>query len=314
MTELSASLWRRPIEGRVEEGGSMKKRLTIAVVTLVPLVGFSESALGGGVSSLDLDTHYLVGSSEVISQPVYFRNARAARTAMHHDWDLYLTAGWTEPVHAAPPDDAYPAGELLFEISPMSNVLRAEARVTIPEMPFGRYDFLVCSDIGCSSMVGDLYIPPITIVESAGHAWMLRRIEKMQTAQRRAQRRLKEVRGLANDLRDDAADSEDAIRELVAGRDRLRDRVRTLEEAEPIRSNPILPWMITGGAMTLLLTGAVLRRRRLAPQAWDPEEDTAPGAAQPAEPKAEPMSMPDGGAPVFDDSMWQRPKEPIDSN
>jgi hypothetical protein len=294
----------------------MSKRIAVISGICALILGAGSPAAAGGASAMPLDDHYLIGSSAVAQQVVTFRNAAAAERAMRQRWDLYLVSDWG-PDSIAPPEGARLAGELELEPGVQDNVLRAEARLTIPDMLIGRYHFLACSTLGCSSMIGDLYFPEIRVVEATGEAVLLRKVERLQLRVRQALNRARHSAQASRQLREDVAENDLEIRGLAGDRDRLRERLTALENAEPQRSSP-LPWAVATGVLVVLAvaTDRLLRsledKRILAGVPDDDEEDTQPplGWTVPIEPDQADMS-PDPFVDPEDDSVWRRPKEPV---
>ncbi|MQB00815.1 MAG: hypothetical protein GEU78_11070 [Actinobacteria bacterium] len=295
----------------------MRRPITLISLAIAMLLGLAGPAEAGGGNMLALDRiYYPVGTSESeAQQAVVFRTVKAAERAMGQEWSIYLIAeprDWDD-IRLKPDDPRI--GTLALQPGSVEGTALASFAFTVPQVAEGRYILALCATTGCKPSVGDLYTSGIHVVESEAQAEILQRLDNTESRQWNLRHRLRETRRHEADLRRDIESNQDQIRNLTADRDALRTRLRALED-EPAWSSSPVPW---GIALVLLAIVVVAVTRYLRPSArwehyFEPDEDTEPGGEEPG-PSITPLSVPIARASeVYDDSMWQRPKEPVDSN
>ena len=237
------------------------------------LVQPTPAAAGGWWNGIDLDGRYLgIGESLTVRSEVMFRTLPVAEKARRIEYRAYLVRGVdTQALERAmsrpeprrwwtPPAEMTLVGRV--ELSRWdSNLVTATARLTIPDMPPGRYDLMLC-DIGCRTPLGNLIPLGVDVSADALAAKTARRLErtneKFELALARARYDLRRNNRSATEASAEAADA-------VA---RLRQRISSLETAAPSTPSPpptpwvpYAAWFMTGAVVALL----VLRLRRRSP-------------------------------------------------
>jgi hypothetical protein len=294
------------------------RRPILIPLSIAVMLSVAGPAGAGGGNMLALDRyHYPVGTSESgVQRAVVFRTAKAAERAMAQEWSIYLIAeprDWDD-IRLKPDDPRI--GTLELQPGSVEGTARASFAFIVPQVAEGHYILALCASTGCKPSIGDLYTSGIHVVESEAHAEIFQRLDQMESRQLNLRHRLRETHRHEADLRRDIESKQDQITNLTADRDALRGRLRAVED-ELAQSGSPVPWGIALVILAILLMGAI---RYLRPSArweryFEPDEDTEPGgeAAGPSMPP--PLSVPIARASeAYDDSMWQRPKEPIDSN
>lgn len=295
----------------------MNRIILVVTIGLSTVLGAVPAGAGGG-NMLEIEDYYIPIGTSVTTEPqgVFFKRSAGARRALGQTWDLYLRPGGSYGQDITIPEGAILVGSIDLRESAVPGVLRASASYTIPEMDLGKYSFLACTDLGCTPTIGDMYLPGwIQIVESKGDITALREMFAMKYDLRAARRQVRRLRGRTNDAEHELSQAGSQMTQLDAENERMRERIRALENAEPASERSPMPWALAGAALTLATVWAVMAyRRRTAFSPLDVDEDTQPGPITVAIERdpldrvgTEPLEQ------VFDDSMWKRPEEPVKS-
>jgi hypothetical protein len=295
----------------------MRRSIALILPSIAMILSLVAPAEAGGVNMLNLDRYYYpVGASESqAEEAVLFRTVKAAEHALKQSWSIYLIAeprDWDD-IRLKPGDPRI--GTLRLQPGSVGGTALASFAFTVPQVPVGHYILVLCTSAGCKAPVGDLYPSGIEVVESEAQASILQRLDRMRSRQWKLRYKLREMLRDEAGLRRDVASNQDDIESLTGDRDALRARLRALEDELTRPASPV-PWAIAAVLLAIVVMGVI---RYLRPSArwkryFEPDEDTEPGGEETA-PSITPLSVPISRASeAYDDSMWQRPKEPIDSN
>lgn len=158
-----------------------------------------------------------------------------------------------------------------------SNIARARASFTVPELPPATYSLMFC-DAGCAHPLADV-VPTksFTIVADPATAEIAARTSRLEARLVRQARSLAAVRTAGREARAAVANIES---ELHA----LDQRLRALDQeiAEAAHSSGPSPWALAGwamlGVLAGLLTFLILRRRPAKPplgafESWQPSDE-----------------------------------------
>jgi hypothetical protein len=258
----------------------------LGVLLLMP----QAAAAGGWWSYLDVNRSYVAPGQRVeVKDAVAFSSSAAAEEAQESGrFYVYLLQGFDYSVvdramrEASPGDwwslgdaDAIQVGEVNVRVSG-SNLGRATAAFTMPEVPPATYHLMLCN-AGCTEPLSDDVIPAkdFTVAADPAAAQMAQRVDRLEGQNRNQARQL-------------AAAHADTERALVAAQnadaevDRLEASVSSL--ADESRDSPrVSPWAYAGWFIAGLLVGALallgLRRRRSRPSrparvaGWHPSDE-----------------------------------------
>ena len=244
--------------------------LLLSVVVGTMLLAPSAASGGGWWSSPDFSSRYLVsGETAVAEAAVLFATAEAAENAgQFHaylipdlDWRIVDRAMGTYPPGRwwQQPDRAVMVGGVDF-LKRDSNLVKARASFEVPDLPPGKYAFMLC-DLGCTRPMADIVPVQMTLVDSPQALVLSRRLDRVRD--RAAARVAKVRRNLTSDIYgvQDFSASENEL-------EYLRDRVIELENGlaefsgrePPVRTDwrPVIVALIGLGAALVLA-----RRRRI---------------------------------------------------
>jgi hypothetical protein len=259
---------------------------SLGVLLLMP----QAAAAGGWWSYIDVNRSYVAPGQRVeLRETVTFSSPAAAEEAQESGrFYVYLLRGFDYSVvnramrEPSPGDwwslgdaEAIQVGEANVRVSD-SNLGRATAAFTMPEVPPATYHVMLCS-AGCTEPLSDDVIPAkdFTVAADPAAAQMTQRVDRLEGQNRNQARQLAAAR----------ADTDGA---LVAAQnadsevDRLEASVSS--QAEESRDSPrVAPWAYAGWFVAGLLVGVlavlVLRRRRSRPlrptgvAGWHPSDE-----------------------------------------
>jgi hypothetical protein len=169
-----------------------------------------------------------------------------------------------------PPSEIYRSGTVRLSGFD-GNFAVARARVTVPDLPPGRYSVMLCTD-GCTDPLGDVVPTGVRVTRDASLAATARglaaELDRMDLKESRARHELRQSVRRSRDLRDRLSAAERKIEDL-------RERVRDLAVAPRAdnRAGPggsaayFLLGLVAGGAIALGGRGVSRRRARIAPVA-----------------------------------------------
>jgi hypothetical protein len=237
------------------------------------LLVMPQAAAGGGWwSYIDVNrSHVAPGQRVELSVTVAFRSTAAAKAAQEADrFHVYLLRDFDDSVveqamrKASPGNwwslggaEAIEVGQVTINTSD-SNLRRARAEFTVPELPPATYDLMIC-DAGCTTALPDVVpLEGFTVVADPATAQLANRLERLE---RRARTQAARRAG----ARSDAEKALVATRSAHSELNRLRVRVSSLENED--QSTPLAPpWAYAGwlgtGALGGVLALLVLRRRQ----------------------------------------------------
>jgi hypothetical protein len=242
-------------------------RIALACALGVLLLTPQAAAGGGWASWIDVSrTTVAPGQQVEVNAEAWFRSPEAARAAgpfyvyLLRDFDYSIVErAWGKP---APGDwwslggaEAIEVGQVTVSL-PNSNVGRARAEFTVPELPPATYHLMLC-DAGCTKPLGTV-IPSkgFTVVADAATAQLAQRVEALGRRIRAQAGELKAADAKADRALDQARGAGGAV-------DRLDARVSSLEDQDEAST---APWAYAGGLIAAALAGAlvlrIVRRRR----------------------------------------------------
>jgi hypothetical protein len=251
------------------------RRLAVAFFVLTLAVPMQTPASAGGWwSTINLDAPYLgIGEQLSVREEIMFRTMYAAEQARTTEFHAYLVRGVDyEALDRAmsvpqphgwwsPPEEMTLVGDV--EVSRTDNNLAiATARLSIPEMPTGRYDLMFC-DTGCRNPLADVI--PLTGVTVSSDAVAARTARELASSNYRMRR---EIAGARRDARRVGRGANQAVRGATAdaaqalqATKELRERVTRLGQARREAPNllPNVLWFIAGAATVWMTTH--LRRK-----------------------------------------------------
>jgi hypothetical protein len=265
-------------------------RLALVCALGVLLVLPQAAAGGGWWSYIDLNRSYVAPGQRVeLRETVTFSSTAAAEEAQKTGhFYVYLLRGFDySVVHRAmrepsPGDwwslggaEAIQVGEVNVRVSD-SNLGRATAAFTMPEVPPATYHLMLCN-AGCTEPLADDVIPAkdFTVAADPASAQMAQRVDGLEGQNRNQARQL-------------AAARADTDRALVAAQN-ARSEVEQLEasvssQADESRDSPrVAPWAYAGWFVAGVLVGGlallVVWRRRSQPSrptgiaGWHPSDE-----------------------------------------
>ena len=247
--------------------------LLLSVVVGTMLLAPSAASGGGWWSSPDFSSRYLVSGETAVASTTTSPTPPAARlprctrcqsvatpsSAMY--WRIVDRAMGTYPPGRwwQQPDRAVMVGGVDF-LKRDSNLVKARASFEVPDLPPGKYAFMLC-DLDCTKPMADIVPVQMTLVDSPQALVLSRRLDRVRD--RAAARVAKVRRNLTSDIYgvQDFSASENEL-------EYLRDRVIELENGlaefsgrePPVRTDwrPVIVALIGLGAALVLA-----RRRRI---------------------------------------------------
>lgn len=248
--------------------------LIVAVTALVPFVPASPSLAGGWDTLSFPRDHYLVGEVASTTQRFYAGKLRGAGDLDGGPYYAYLLPldaenaiglGMIEPPNV--PEGAIRLGflEVSGPFDPphdRGRYGRASLTFTVPDVPTGRYSIGFC-DIPCRhGYIGWLAWADITIVHTEAEGRMLAAIDRRGMQIRRVRSELRRAEGIQEkqERRIDALGSE--LRERTMDLRATDARMADVEPRPPTERPSIAGWEVWLLAMALVLSAALVRRRR----------------------------------------------------
>jgi hypothetical protein len=201
--------------------------LSAVAIFSLPLGG--SASAGGWWSGIDLPGKHLgVGEKLTVRSEVMFRTIEVAEKARTSAYYAYLVRGVdTEALDRAmsrpepkrwwtPPEEMILIGDV--ELSRWnSNLAIATAHLSIPDIPSGRYNLMLC-DAGCSTPLGNLIPMGVRVTPDALAAKTARRLQransKLQLALARVRRDVRQTKKHLAHVEGAAAESIDAVGRL----------------------------------------------------------------------------------------------------
>jgi hypothetical protein len=238
----------------------------LGVVLLTP-----QTAAGGGWwSYIDVNrSHVVPGQRVELHESVAFSSVAAAEAARQTDrFHVYLLRGFDYSVveramrKPSPGNwwslggaEAIEVGQVTVRVSD-SNLGRANAAFTVPELPPATYHLMLC-DTACTEPLADV-IPTegFTVVADPATARMANRVDRLERRSRNQASQLAAARGQTDRALATAQNARSEVEQVKAS-------VASL--ANERRSTPLVPpWAYAGWLTTGVLAGvlAVLVRRR----------------------------------------------------
>ncbi|MDQ4065782.1 MAG: hypothetical protein M3161_07020 [Actinomycetota bacterium] len=265
------------------------RRWTIGVVAFSALVLLPQPADAGGwwTSSDVHDQPLAVGESlRVRVGEVLFRTIKDAQRAETTPYFAYLVTAYNERLldRAMRRDDpkrwweplspAIQVGKVTLTDRD-SNLQRGRVHLEVPDIPPGRYFFMLC-DAGCQEPLGNHIPVPVHITTDVVAARAARRLERMdERLDIRFARLRQDVRQATRAARDAQHDSSEAADAIA--------RLATRADAKPAAasSNPPLRWLSYAGWFVAgTCAGFMIRRYRRQPMVDDVVIDHVPDDAR----------------------------------
>lgn len=263
-------------------------RLRMLVLSaLIITSALAPAAMGGGGwwSYIDLEGQHLgIGETLTVRSEVWFRTVQEAEEASKADYYAYLLRGVdtkaleramsrADPKHWwSPPAEMTQVGPVelsQWDSSPSMSI----AHLTIPDMPTGRYDLMLC-DGGCRNPLADLVPLSVQVVDDPLAAQTARKLqdtnERLSLALARVRKDLRRTTGRVEAAQ---ADSRQAVDLAVDGARALRKRLASIatdRSSSPWPAN--LAWFVGGlGVASVAVRG---RRRASLTHTGTPVERT----------------------------------------
>jgi hypothetical protein len=242
-------------------------RLRLALVcTLGVLLLLPQSASGGGWwTYVDVTRSPVAPGQRVeLAATVAFSSAAAAEAARHR-FSVYLLRGFDDSVVERAMRKPSPGkwwslgGAEAIEVGPVtvnrsySNLARATAAFTVPELPPATYHLMLC-DARCTEPLPDVTpVSGFTVVADPATARMAKRVDRLQRRSRSQAGQLAAARADTAKARAAARDARMDVERLEAGMSSLANR------GSPPAA--YFGWLVAG-ALAGALALVVLRRRR----------------------------------------------------
>ncbi|MGI8407110.1 MAG: hypothetical protein ACR2L3_01165 [Actinomycetota bacterium] len=247
------------------------------------LVPMPQAHAGGWWSGVDYARHVGVGETTTARAEVLFRTMKLAEVAQETPYFAYLVRGvditvldkamsrpepkdwWT------PPKQSILIGDVeLGQRS--SNLVIATARVTIPEMPSGRYDLMLC-DEGCRTPLGNIVPTRVRVSGDASLARTARRLEeangRLRVTLAGVRRDLRQTEKLAGGRQAAFRESAEAIAGLETAIGDLQGEIAAQQDSAAPARWPYALWLLAG--VGIALAGSRLRHPRIRPLPETPE-------------------------------------------
>jgi hypothetical protein len=245
-------------------------RVTLICALGVVLLAPQTAAGGGWWSYIDVNrSHVVPGQRVELHESVAFSSVAAAEAARQPDrFHVYLLRGFDYSVveramrKPSPGNwwslggaEAIEVGHVTVRVSD-SNLGRANAAFTVPELPPATYHLMLC-DTACTEPLADV-IPTegFTVVADPATARMANRVDRLERRSRNQASQLAAARGQTDRALATAQNARSEVEQVKAS-------VASL--ANERRSTPLVPpWAYAGWLTTGVLAGvlAVLVRRR----------------------------------------------------
>jgi hypothetical protein len=241
-------------------------RLRLALVcTLGVLLVLPQSASGGGWwPYVDVTRSPVAPGQRVeLAAAVAFSSAAAAEAARHR-FSVYLLRGFDDSVVERAMRKPSPGkwwssgGAEAIQVGPVtvsasgSNLARATAAFTVPELPPATYHLMLC-DAGCAEPLADVIPVSFTVVADPATARLAKRVDRLERRSRHQAGEVAAARAGAAKARAEARDARSNVVRLKAG-----------GAAPADRSSPpaaYAGWLVAG-ALAVALALLALRRRR----------------------------------------------------
>jgi hypothetical protein len=267
-------------------------RLPLALVgTLGVLLAVPQAAAAGGWWSYPSvnRSHVAPGQSVELKETVLFSSAAAAQAAQQADrFHVYLLRNFDYSVvdramrTASPGNwwslggaEAVEVGQVTVRASDGTNLGKASAAFTVPELPPATYHLMLC-DTGCTEPLADV-IPAkgFTVVADLATARMANRVDRLERSRWTQAQHLAGARAESDRALKAARNARAELEQLETSVASLANEGRT---TPPATGWAYAGWLVAGalaGALAML----VLRRRRLRPPGpardagWHPSDE-----------------------------------------
>lgn len=246
----------------------MRPRMLLLSALVITSALAPPARAGGWWTYIGLDGQRLgIGESITLRTEVEYPTDQEAEEARGSDYYVYLVKGvdvqalkWAmsrpQPEHWwNPPAEMTLIGDVSLAYYWDSGRARSTAELTIPDMPTGRYDLMLC-DRGCRNPLGNLIPAHVEVVDDPLAAQTSRKLQDATERTSLALARLRhDLRQSDRKFRVAKADAADASERVAA----LSKRVASIATEPPSTPWPsYLAWFVGG----IGIASAVVRGRR----------------------------------------------------